>query len=215
MSLKPWRVLLVDDHGILRAGLRLLLERTSEFRVVGEAETAREALEEAQRLQPDLILLDLTLPDQSGLQLLPALRQAAPKARVLVLTIHAEEAFLQEALRQGAYGYVVKSAVDQELLTALRWVAQGRKYIHPSMAEALLKSLLSEEPQRSTGELSPREEEVLRLVAQGYTNREIAERLHLSVKTVETYRARGMEKLGLQNRAQLVRYALHRGWLEP
>ena len=217
MNRKPSiRVLIADDHAVLRAGLRLLLNNQPDMEAIGEASTARETLEKAADLRPDVILLDITMPDMSGLSILRSLLERAPQARILVLTMHADEDYLREALRLGAAGYVVKSAADQELLAAIRAVMRGDVYIHPSMTRALLETLVSSDhapSQDPWDDLSEREQQVIRRVAQGYTNREIAEQLHLSVKTVETYRARAMEKLGLRTRAQLVQYAARRGLL--
>lgn len=212
------RVFLADDHAVLRAGLRLLIEGQPDMTVVGEAQDGAETLRQAQALRPDLVLLDLTMPGMGGFSVLRELRRLLPETRVLILTMHADEDYLKEALRLGAVGYVVKSAADQELLMAIRSVMQGNVYVHPSLVPSLLGDLLPERPERIRDpweELSEREQEVVRLVALGYTNREIAEQLHLSVKTVESYRARAMEKLGLKSRAQLVRYALRRGLLNP
>ncbi len=213
----PIRVLIADDHAVLRAGLRLLLNNQPDMEAVGEASTARETLEKAADLHPDVILLDITMPDMSGLSILRSLQERAPQARILVLTMHADEDYLREALRLGASGYVVKSAADQELLAAIRAVMRGGVYIHPSMTRILLENLMpvNQSPTHDPwDDLSEREQQVIRRVALGYTNREIAEQLHLSVKTVETYRARAMEKLGLKTRAQLVQYAARRGLLE-
>ncbi len=215
-EMRPIRVLLADDHAVLRAGLRLLINAQPDMETVGEAQDGLETLAQAEALQPDVILLDLSMPRLGGLTILRQLHDCAPEAQVLVLTMHADEAYLREALRQGAAGYVVKAAADQELLSAIRAVARGEIYVHPSMTRALLESLLprSEPEQRDPWEeLSEREQQVIHRVAMGYTNREIAGQLHLSVKTVETYRARAMEKLGLRSRAQLVEYALRRGLL--
>ncbi|MGQ9903205.1 MAG: response regulator [Anaerolineae bacterium] len=218
----PVRILLVDDHSVLRAGLRLLLNSQPDLNVIGEAGDAREALALAESLQPDLILLDLTMPGLSGIEALPALRRLAPSARILVLTMHDDESYLRQALRKGAAGYVLKKAADTELISAIQAVLRGEVYIHSALTRSLLNNLVapadkpSPEPARDElwQTLSERESEVLRLVARGHTNAEIAERLSLSVKTVETYRARGMEKLGLRTRAQLVQAALAKGILE-
>lgn len=213
----PLRVLLADDHAILRAGLRLLLNQQQDFEVVGEAESGLETLELVEKLQPDIVLLDLNMPGLHGLEALPLLRKAAPQCRVLVLTMHANPQYLQEAIRRGAAGYLLKKAADSELLSALRAVARGEVYVHSSMTRALLETVLPtkrpEEEQDAWEQLSPREQEVLRLVALGHTSAEIAEQLHLSPKTVDTYRARGMEKLGLSTRAALVRFCLRKGLL--
>lgn len=213
------RVLLVDDHAVLRAGLRRLLEDQPDLTVVGEAGMAVEAIDLARRLQPDLILLDLGMPGLGGLEALPRLRQAAPEARLLVLTMHDDEGYLRQALHSGAAGYVLKKAADHELLSAIRAVQRGEVYVYSALTRSLLEELLpagAEAPQDAWDKLSDREQEVLRLVALGHTSAEIASRLSLSSKTVETYRARGMEKLGLPSRAALVRFALSRGLLaEP
>lgn len=215
--MKQMRVLLADDHAVLRAGLRLLLEAEPDMVVVGEAADGRQAVTLARELQPDVLLLDLTMPRLGGLDALGELRRLAPGCRVLVLTMHDDESYLRRALAAGAAGYVLKQADDRELLVALRAVARGEVYVPPALAPALLKDLI---PQRQPvsapprHSLSEREEEVIRLVAQGYTSQEVADQLGLAVTTVETYRARAMQKLGVRGRAQLVRYALEVGWLK-
>jgi len=213
------RILLVDDHAVLRAGLRRLLEDQPDLTVAGEAGVAAEAIELAGRLQPDVILLDLGMPGLGGLEALPRLRQAAPEARLLVLTMHDDEGYVRQALHSGAAGYVLKKAADHELLSAIRAVLRGEVYVFSALTRSLLEDLLptgGEAPQDAWEKLSDREQEVLRLVALGHTGAEIASRLSLSPKTVETYRGRGMEKLGLASRAALVRFALSRGLLaEP
>jgi DNA-binding NarL/FixJ family response regulator len=211
------RLLLADDHAVLRTGLRFLLDAQPDFQVVGEASDGREALALAASLKPDLILLDLNMPGLGGLEALPILRKTMPSARVLILTMHDDEGYLRQALRNGASGYVLKKAADAELISAVRAVMRGEVYVQPSMTKSLLGDLLPLEPTESPHDpwdaLSEREQEVLRLVALGHTSAEIAERLSLSVKTVETYRARGMEKLGLRSRAALVQFAITRGLL--
>lgn len=213
------RVLLVDDHAVLRAGLRLLLSNDGNFEVVGEAASAVEALAQAKAMEPDLILLDLSLPGLNGLDAIPTLRHASPGARILILTMHDDPQYLRQALKQGAAGYVLKKAADVELLAALRAVMRGELYVHPAMTRELLEDFLpkaeaSTDINRWQG-LSDREQAVLRQVALGYTSAEIAEKLSLSAKTVETYRARGMEKLGLSNRAALVRFTLRNELIAP
>ncbi len=204
------RILLVDDHAVLRAGLRLLLDAEPGLCVVGEAGDGQAALAMATRLNPDLVLLDLTMPGMGGLAAIPALRRIVPAARILVLTMHDDESYLRQALRDGASGYVLKKAADSELLSAVHAVMRGEVYVHPALTRALLNDLLpapatDNDPWKT---LSEREHEVLILVARGHTSAEIAERLHLSPKTVETYRLRGMEKLDLRSRAALVQYVL-------
>lgn len=207
-------ILLADDHSILRAGLRLLLESQTDFQVVGEASTGTEALNQAEALQPDLILLDLSMPHLGGLDALPMLKKLAPSAKVLILTMHEDAQYLRTALQSGASGYVLKKAADVELISAIRAVLRGEMYVHPSLTRVLLEDVLPSFESHLPDEwvhLSDREREVLRLVALGHTSAEIAGQLSLSAKTVETYRARGMEKLGLPNRAALVRFTLRKG----
>lgn len=209
------RILLADDHSVLRSGLRLLLESQPDLRVVGEAATGLETLNLAEQAQPDLILLDLSMPQLGGLDALPALKQVAPSAKILILTMHDDAQYLRKAIQSGASGYILKKAADVELLSAIRAVLRGEMYVHPSMTKSLLETLLPNSgdttEKNSWDLLSEREQEVLELVALGHTSAEIAAKLSLSAKTVETYRARGMEKLGLRTRAALVRYALRNG----
>ncbi|MFQ5599386.1 MAG: response regulator [Candidatus Krumholzibacteriia bacterium] len=213
-------VLLVDDHAVLRSGLRLLLQRQPDIEVVGEAGDGSEAVDLARELEPQVILLDLSMPGLDGLQALSALRRVSPESRILVLTMHSEGSYLREALKAGAAGYILKLATDTELIAAIRAVARGGVYVHPAMMRCLLEDLApsgpgaaGEEAAAGWATLSEREREVLILVARGHTNAEAAEQLYLSVKTVETYRARGLEKLGLHSRAGLVKYTLAHGLL--
>ena len=213
------RVLIADDHAVLRAGLRILLDAEPDMEVVGEAADGAEALARVGELAPDVVLLDITMPRVNGLSVLRQIREVSPDSRVLILTMHDDESYLREALAAGGAGYVLKRAADTELLSAIRAVYQGGTYLHPAHTKALLEGMLDRE-RDATGEansyerLSPREREVLRLIALGYTNRQAADQLYLSVKTVETYKARLMTKLGLHSRAELVRYALQRGLLD-
>lgn len=218
MSAQPTRILLADDHAILRAGLRLLIDGQPGLTVVGEASDGLEVVARAGELNPDLVLLDLNMPNLDGLSALRALKQQNPDMRVLILTMHDDVSYLQEALQMGASGYVLKKAVDSELLMAISAVLRGETYVHSAMTQKLLQKVIPESSHKQPGDLwdtlSDRETDVLRLVALGYTNAEIAGELYISVKTVETYRARGMEKLNLQTRAQLVKAALERGLLD-
>jgi len=187
--------------------------------VVGEAGTAAEALGKVRELQPNIIILDLNMPGMDGLTAIPLLQQESPQSRILILTMHDDVNYLQGALRTGASGYILKKAVDTELLMAIQTVMRGETYVHSAMSEKLLQKIDTQTVAVKTqadpwDSLSDRERDVLRLVALGYTNAEIASELFLSVKTVETYRTRGMEKLNLQTRAQLVKSALARGILE-
>ena len=214
----PSRVLLADDHAVLRSGLRLLLTSQNEFEVVGEASSGVETLSLAEQLQPDLILLDLSMPALGGLDALPTLRKLVPSTRILILTMHDDPQYLRQALKHGASGYVLKKAADAELLSAMRSVLRGEVYVHPSMTRILLEDMLPEsqsgDNEDSWDSLSEREQQVLKMVALGHTSAEIAEQLNLSAKTVETYRARGMEKLGLRTRAALVKFALQEGLIK-
>jgi two-component system response regulator NreC len=212
------RVLLADDHAVLRSGLRLLLTSQNEFEVIGEASSGSETLTLAEQLQPDLILLDLSMPALGVLDALPVLRKLVPSARILILTMHDDPQYLRQALKHGASGYVLKKAADAELLSAMRGVLRGEVYVHPSMTRILLEDMLPESQSTSEKDawssLSEREQEVLKMVALGHTSAEIASQLNLSAKTVETYRTRGMEKLGLRTRAALVRFALQNGLIK-
>jgi two-component system, NarL family, response regulator NreC len=208
------RVLLADDHAVLRSGLRLLLTSQNEYDVVGEASSGIETLSLAEQLKPDLILLDLSMPLLGGLDALPTLRKLAPAAKILILTMHDDTQYLRQALKHGASGYVLKKAADTELLSAIHVVLRGEVYIHSSMTRVLLEDMLPVAQltnENTWDSLSEREQKVLKMVALGYTSAEIAEQLSLSSKTVETYRARGMEKLGLRTRAALVKFVLKAG----
>jgi DNA-binding NarL/FixJ family response regulator len=211
------RVLLADDHAVLRAGLRMLINGQPDMAVVGEAATGEDAWRQAVVVQPDVVLLDLSMPGMGGMEATERIVRDCPDVRVLVLTMHDDLAYLRSVLAAGASGYVLKRSADTELLSAIRITHRGGTYLEPSLAGDVVEETLgrrgrqAEEAARSP--LSDREREVLRLVAQGHTNQQIAERLFLSVKTVETYRARLMTKLGLRTRADLVRYALSVGLL--
>ncbi|MDZ4829287.1 MAG: response regulator transcription factor [Phycisphaerae bacterium] len=207
-------VLIVDDHAMVRKGLRMLLEATPDIQVVGEAGTVQEAIELAARLAPKVITLDLSMPGQSGVASVQRLRAAAPSARIVVVTMHDDPAYVRSAIAMGAAGYVNKSAADTELIAAIRAVARGRVFIDVGDA-ATLESILAPNESRAgrtpVDSLSEREREVLQQVARGYTNQQIADELGLSVKTVESYRARLMKKLGLKERSDLVRLAIDLG----
>ena len=211
------RVLLADDHPVLRAGLRALLEHEPDMVVVGEASTGRQAVALAAQMRPDVVVMDIGMPEMDGLEATRQIRGLGLRTQVLILTVHAQERYLFPVLKAGAAGYVNKTAADVELITAIRTVAAGGAYLHPAATRALLEDFVARvragEEQDSYDRLSEREREVLKLVAGGYTTREIAERLFLSPKSVETYRARILEKLELRTRAELVRYALRRGLL--
>jgi two-component system response regulator NreC len=197
----------------------MLLSAEPDMEVVGEAGEGRQAIKIADDLQPDVILLDLTMPGLDGLAALPQLKEVAPQTRILILTMHEDEAYLRQALQAGAVGYVLKKAADTELLSAIRAVTQDEIYVHPAMTKALLEDLLPQSPAQVDSDaqrwdsLSEREQQVVHGVVLGYTSEEIAAQYHLSVKTIYTYRSRAMGKLGVENRAQLVDLALRLGIL--
>ena len=219
MAMEPIRILIADDHAVMRAGLRLLLDGQEDMQVVDEAGDGWQTVDKAVSLKPDIVLLDITMPGLSGLEAARQIRQRAPEVKLLVLTMHDDEAYLRQFLQIGAAGYMVKKAADTELVAAIRAVNRGESFIHPSLTRVLIEGYLQQpQPVRtkeSAEELTPRETEVLRLVAQGYTSQQIAQSLTISVTTVETHRAHIMEKLGLRGRAQLFRYAVSRGLLNP
>jgi two-component system response regulator NreC len=213
----PVRILIADDHGVLRAGLRALLNAEPDLQVVGEAGDGWEALRLAAELQPDLMLMDISMPGLDGLEATRLLRRRHPRLRILLLTLHEEEDLVREAIEAGASGYIVKRAAESELLGAVRAVAAGHMYVHPSMTRAFVgqhgRPPRDEEGSSEVTSLTPRETEVLELVAAGYTNRQVADRLGIGQRTVETHRANLMAKLNLRSRAALVRYAVDHGLL--
>jgi len=209
--MKKIRVLLADDHPVVRVGLRTLLESEPDMEVVGEAGTGWQAVALAQELCPDVAVLDISMPG-SGLDATRQIQATGSETKVLILTVHAEERYLFHVLKAGAFGYVLKSSVDTELIGAIRAVAQGGAFLYPSGAKLLVEDYLARletgEELDAFQELSDRDREVLQLAALGHTASEIAEKLSLSPKSIETYRTRVMQKLNLHNRADLVRYAL-------
>jgi two-component system response regulator NreC len=208
------RVLVVDDHAVVRAGLRRVLDAEDDIETVGEAPDAERAIYEALESKPDVVLMDVVMPGKSGIEGLPALLQALPDVRVLMLSMQDDPRYVREAFEAGASGYVLKEAADTDVVGAVRAVASGEHYVHPALG-ARLVAAESEERKRAESEpLSEREREVLRLLALGHTNQEIAALLYISVRTAETHRAHIMQKLGLSSRAELVRYALDHGLVE-
>jgi len=208
------RVLLVDDHAVVRSGLRLLLEAEADIEVVGEAESARRAVFETIEGKPDVVLMDVVMPDQSGIEAIKPVLEAAPGAKVLVLSMQDDPSYVREAFASGASGYVLKEAADTELVDAVRQVAQGGSYVHPTLGARLIAAEAEERRRAEQDPLSEREREILRLLALGHTNQEIAKMLYISVRTAEAHRAHIMRKLRLATRAELVRYALQEGLLE-
>jgi len=200
-------VLIADDHAILRSGLKMLINSAGGINVSGEAGTGREAVESFKRLSPDIVILDITLPEMSGLEAAREIKKIDPAAKILILTMHDNADYVREFIRIGVAGYIVKKSADSELINAIRAISRGDMFIDPS----LTKALLAGSPERGQNRLSLREEEVLRLLVKGYLGKEVAARLKISVKTVETYRSRITEKLGLSGRAELLQYAIKNG----
>jgi DNA-binding NarL/FixJ family response regulator len=225
---EPIRVLLADDHDILRDGLKAVLALAGDITVVGEARTGREAVMETERLRPDVVLMDISMPELDGVEASRRIRQQTPDTRVLFLTMHEAEEYFFRALQAGAAGYVIKRTAAADLLAAVRAVARGESFLSPSMARALVNDY-AERSVRSTSSatsdelntsdsyatLTSREREILQLVGEGNTNQEIAARLRLSIKTVQSHRAAVMMKLGLRDVTHLVRYAVRRGIVDP
>ena len=209
------RVLIVDDHAVVRSGLRKVLESEDGFEVVGEAGDMRNAVFEARAQSPDVILMDVVMPGASGIEATPAVLKEAPGAKVVVLSMQDDPHYVREAFAAGASGYVLKEAADKELVQAIREVADGGRYVHPALGARMVTAEAEERRRAEDDPLSEREREVLRLLALGHTNQEIAKMLYISVRTAETHRAHIMQKLRLQTRADLVAYALERGLLEP
>ena len=208
------RVLIVDDHALVRSGLRLLLEAEEDMTVEDEAGTADDGVRLSRLHKPDVVLLDVTMPGRSGLDAAPEILEAAPKARILVLSMQDDPSYVREAFASGASGYLLKEAADAELVAAVREVAGGKRYVHPALGARLAAAEAEAEAKAAADPLSDREREVLRLLALGHTNQEIAKMLYISVRTAETHRAHIMQKLRLSTRAELVRYALQQGLLE-
>jgi two-component system response regulator NreC len=205
------RILIVDDHGVLRAGLRALLNDEADLEVVGEAANGREALHQAMLLNPDVILMDISMPDISGIEATRQLLKINPGFRILILTLHEDTALLREAFRSGAKGFLLKNAVEGELIGAIRVVSGGGRYVYPDLTLALVDEQTRPPLRVPETTLTLREIDVLRRLVKGYTNREIAEELFLSVRTVETYRYSLMSKLDLHSRVELVEYASQHG----
>jgi len=206
-------VVLVDDHAVVRSGLRLLLEAQDDVDVVGEAGNAKDAIFRARALKPDLILLDVVMPGESGIDVLPKLLKESPESKVLVLSMQDDPSYVREAFAAGASGYVLKEAIDEEVVAAVREIAAGGRYVHPALGARIVAAEAEERAAAEADPLSEREREVLRLLALGHTNHEIAQQLYISVRTAESHRAHIMQKLRLSTRAELVRYALAHGLL--
>jgi DNA-binding NarL/FixJ family response regulator len=210
------RVLLADDHAILREGLKALINVHPDMEVVGEAEDGKAAFDRTKELRPDVVVMDVSMPNVNGVQATRDVHRQWPNVRILALTVHEERSYLRELMEAGASGYVLKRSAAEDLVHALKVVARGDVYLDPSVTAVVLGKVarMNFPGEDSHLELSEREAEVLQLIAQGHSNKEIADRLKISSKTVETYKARSMGKLGLTGRADIVRFALEKGWLQ-
>ena len=213
MSDRAINILLADDHTIVRQGLKLILSAHSDLHVVGEAANGKEAVELAAKLKPDIVLLDVAMPELNGIEATRKMVEANSRLRVLVLSMHKEAVYVREILRAGARGYILKDAIDTELLNAVRSVARGDGYISPAVSGALLNDYRKDVTD-PVDLLSPREREVLQLIAEGKTNKEVATKLNLSVYTVDSHRGKIMEKLNLHSTGELVRFAIKRGLVD-
>lgn len=211
------RIVLADDHAIVREGLRALIEKQADMEVVGEAEDGRAAIEVTERLHPDVVVMDLSMPQFNGTRAAKELMSRNPDLKILALTVHEERSYLRELLEAGASGYLLKRVAADELVHAIRRVAEGGVYVDGRLMPDVLDRFVrtqGKEGKTDGRALTPREEEVMRLIARGYSNKEIAGQLAVSVKTVETHKARATEKLGIHNRAGIVRYAMQEGWMK-
>jgi two-component system, NarL family, response regulator NreC len=214
MSESPIRVLIVDDHPVVRSGLRRVLESVADIEVVGEAGDAKQAVFETRAQKPDIILMDVVMPGASGIEAIPDVLHDAPDAKVLILSMQDDPNYVRQAFAAGAAGYVLKEAADMDLVAAVREVAGGGRYVHPTLGALIVAADAEERKRAEQDPLSDRERDVLHLLALGHTNQEISDKLFISVRTAETHRAHIMQKLRLSTRAELVRYALDQGLLE-
>ena len=214
MSPNKITILLVDDHKMLRDGLKALLESEEDMQVIGEADTGEQAIRLGVELEPDIIVMDLGLPDMNGVSAIRAIREENRKSQIIVLSMYAHKEVVMQSIEAGCAGYVPKSSAHTDLLEAIHTVLEGKRFLHPTAATALVESITTDQPLEGKFEsLSKREQEVLQLTAKGFNSREIGEQLYLSAKTIETYRQRAMQKLNLQHRSDLVDFALKIGLL--
>lgn len=209
------RVIIAEDHATVREGVKLIIDAQPDIEVVAEAEDGRTVIDLAQKLRPDVVLMDISMPRLNGLKATEKLKECCPEVHVLAVTRHKDDGYLQQILRAGASGYVLKQSPSSELLHAIRAVARGGKYLDPAVAEKVMGGYSGRRfVNQQAVDMSDREEEVLRLIAWGHSNKEIAERLDLSVKTIEVHKANAMKKLGMASRIDIVRYAVLQGWLQ-
>ncbi len=213
------RVVIADDHAVVREGIKMILGREPDIEIVGEAGNGREALDLVAKTRPHVVVMDISMPEMGGVEATRRVKEAYPKVNVLALTMHEDESYVFQLLKAGASGYVLKRGAAQDLVQAIRSAARGEAFLYPSVARSVLADYLKrveagEERHRFDG-LTEREREILALIAEGLSNQEIAQKLYISIKTVQTHRTHIMEKLDLHNRAQLVRYAIRKGLIEP
>lgn len=210
------KVLIADDHAIVRAGLRTLIHAEPTMELAGEAAGGYEAIDLIEKAQPDVLVLDLSMPDLDGIAVIKKIKPQFPELRILILTIHEDEGLLRAALKAGALGYILKGAAESELISAIRTILRGELYVDPSMVRKLLSDEVAQvvQPPQPIEALTPRETEVLKLIVQGYTNRQIGDELNISIRTAESHRSNLSDKLGLHNRVELVRFAREHGLIE-
>jgi len=211
------RILLADDHKMMREGLRMLVNAQADMEVVGEADNGRMAVTLAQNLQPDVVVMDVSMPQLNGLKATEQLKGLCPDIKILTLTRHTDDGYLLQLLQSGASGYVLKKSASEELVRAIHAVVAGQTYLDPAVMDQLVDNVVGRRPASGapvSRKLSKREEEVLRLIAWGYLRKEIADRLQITVKTVEAHKSNAMQKMGMKSRIDIVRYALLRGWLQ-
>jgi len=213
MPSKPTRILLADDHAVVRRGFRMILDAQADFEVVGEVSNGREAVEQATGLQPDVVIMDVTMPELNGIEATRRIAESAPRTRVLALSMHRDAVYVREILRAGARGYLLKDSSEGDLVFAVRAIAQGEGYLSPAVSEAVLTDY-RKHVTNPVDLLTSREREVLQLIAEGKTNKEIATGLNLSVYTVEAHRGKIMEKLNLHSTGELVRFSLRNGLID-
>ena len=215
--MKKLSILLVEDHKMVREGLRMLINGQADMTVAGEADNGRMAITVLQQLEPDVVVMDVSMPELNGLEATERLKRLCPSIKILILTRHTDDGYLQRMLQAGANGYVLKQSASEELLRAIRYVAAGKSYLDPAVTATVVGSAIGRRvahglpPKKA---LSLREEEVLRLIARGYLSKEVAARLQISIKTAEAHKANAMQKMAMKSRIDIVRYALLEGWLE-
>jgi DNA-binding NarL/FixJ family response regulator len=213
---KPLQILIAEDHLTVRAGLKLIVNREADMEVIAEASDGREAIKYVQQLEPDMLLLDVSMPEVNGLVAAANLKRICPDVKILILTRHTEEAYLQELLEAGVDGYVLKQSATSELVRAIRQIAEGKSYLDPHMTKNVVFGFGSKKNKLRgdlQGSLTEREAEILRFIALGYSNKEISEKLEISIKTVEAHKSNSLKKLNLETRKDIVKYAIFQGWL--